>query len=203
MLQPDGCAVVVIDVKNEGMGPEGSLARAHNDVWAMVALRPRVACFVESAREFGVNVMHVQTITLGDGRSDSPSWFRAKGTIVNEAGFFLEGTWGAEICEEVAPRPGEPVIVKHRSSAFVGTNLDPLLRANGVQTVIVVGEQTPGCIEATYRHAAYYDYYNVLAEDCVPAFDQEQHEASLLIQRRRHDVTSAARILQTWTEAPG
>src|SRR5438105_14341123 len=124
MLQPEGCAVLVIDVQNDAMRPEGKLATAHNDVSAMVALLPRVASFVESAREFGVNVMHVQTITLGDGRSDSPAWLRAKDTIVNEAGFFLEGTWGAEICEEVAPRPGEPVIVKHRSSAFAGTNLD-------------------------------------------------------------------------------
>ncbi len=203
VLQPDACAVVVVDVQNDAMRPEGKLAKAHNDVSAMVAVLPRVAAFVNGAREHGVKVMHVQTITLRDGQSDSPSWFRAKGTIVNEPGFFLEGTWGSEICEEVAPRSGEPVIVKHRSSAFVGTNLDLLLKANGVRTVVVVGEQTPGCIEATYRHAAYYDYYNVLAEDCVAAFDQAQHEASLLIQRRRHDVTTAARILQVWAEARG
>lgn len=201
VLQPDGSAVVVVDVQNDAMRPEGKLARAHNDVSAMVAVLPRIAAFVSSARELGVKVFHVQTITLPDGQSDSPSWFRAKGTIVNEPGFFLEGTWGAEICEEVAPRQGEPVVVKHRSSAFVGTNLDLLLKAGGVRTVVVVGEQTPGCIEATYRHAAYYDYYNVLAEDCVAAFDQGQHDASLLIQRRRHDVTTAARILQAWSEA--
>ena len=203
VLQPAGCAVLAIDVQNDAMRPEGKLAKAHNDVSAMVALLPRVSAFVHRARELDVKVMHVQTITLRDGRSDSPSWFRAKGTIVNEPGFFLEGTWGAEICEEVAPRAGEPVIVKHRSSAFVGTDLDLLLRAAGVRTVIVVGEQTPGCVEATYRHAACHDYYNVLPEDCVAAFDQAQHEASLLIQRRRHDVTTAAHILKVWAEARG
>lgn len=203
VLQPGGCAVVVVDVQNDAMRPEGKLARAHNDVSAMVAVLPRVASFLDAARDFGVKVIHVQTITLPDGQSDSPSWFRAKGTIVNEPGFFMAGTWGAEICEEVAPRAGEPVIVKHRSSAFVGTNLDLLLRSNGVRTVIVVGEQTPGCIEATYRHAAYFDYYNVLAEDCVAAFDQAQHEASLLVQRRRHDVTTSERILQAWAQAAG
>jgi nicotinamidase-related amidase len=203
VLRPDGCAVVVVDVQNDAMRPEGKLARAHNDVSAMVAVLPRVARFVNAARDRGVKVMHVKTLTLPDGHSDSPSWFRAKGTIVNEPGFFLEGTWGAEICEEVAPRRGEPVIVKHRSSAFVGTNLDLLLKAAGVRTVVVVGEQTPGCIEATFRHAAYHDYYNVLAEDCVAAFDQAQHEASLLIQRRRHDVTTSDRIVGAWTEARG
>ena len=38
--------------------------------------------------------------------------------------------------------------------------------------------QTPGCVEATFRDAAYHDYYNVLAEDCVAAYRQEEHEAS-------------------------
>lgn len=203
VLAPDGCAVVVVDVQNDAMRPEGKLAQAHNDVSAMIEVLPRCAAFVRSARELAVKVIHVQTLTLADARSDSPSWLRAKGTIVNETGFFLEGTWGSEICEEVAPASGEPVVVKHRSSAFVGTNMNLLLRARDVRTVIVIGEQTPGCIEATYRHAAYYDYYNVLAEDCVAAFDQAQHEASLLIQRRRHDVTTSDRILSIWAGARG
>ena len=76
-----------------------------------------------------------------------------------------------------------------------GTDLDLILRAAGIETVVVIGEQTPGCVEATFRDAAYHDYYNVLVEDCVAAFDEEQHEASLLVQRRRHDVCTAEQVL--------
>ena len=115
-----------------------------------------------------------------------------------QSDFFLQGTWGAEFSPEVAPEPGEPVVTKHRSSAFRNTDLDMILRSNGIETVVVIGEQTPGCIEATYRDAAYHDYYNVLIEDCVAAFDPEQHEASLLIQRRRHDVCSAEQTFTIW-----
>jgi nicotinamidase-related amidase len=201
VLEPSGCAVVVVDVQNDAMRPEGKLARAQNDISGMLEILPRCATFVREARSLGVRVFHVKTVTLREGRSDSPSWLRAKGTIVNETGFFLEGTWGAEICEEVRPAGDEPVIVKHRSSAFVGTNLDLLLKASGVRTVVAIGEQTPGCIEATYRDAAYHDFYNVLAEDCVAAFDRAQHEASLLIQRRRHDVATSERILSIWRDA--
>jgi nicotinamidase-related amidase len=68
----------------------------------------------------------------------------------------------------------------------------------GVETVVVIGEQTPGCVEATFRDAAYHDYYNVLVEDCVAAYDPEQHEASLLIQRRRHDVCVADDVFAVW-----
>jgi nicotinamidase-related amidase len=201
VLEPDGCAVVVVDVQNDAMRPEGKLAKAQNDISGMLEILPRCAAFIREARNLGVKVFHVKTLTLPKGRSDSASWLRAKGTMVNETGFFLEGTWGAEICDEVRPAGDEPVIVKHRSSAFVGTNLDLLLKANGVRTVVVIGEQTPGCIEATYRDAAYNDFYNVLAEDCVAAFDQAQHDASLLIQRRRHDVATSARILSIWRDA--
>jgi nicotinamidase-related amidase len=203
ILDPDGCAVVVIDLQNDMMRPEGKIAQAGNDMAGMYRILPRCAAFIEEARRVGVPVIHIQTITLGDGRSDSPSWLRAKGAMVNSAEFCLEGTWGAEICEEVAPLPGETVVVKHRSSAFRGTDLDLVLKAADIRTVVVIGEQTPGCVEATFRDAAYHDYYNVLVEDCVAAFDEEQHEASLLIQRRRHDVCTAETVVAIWRKARG
>ena len=92
--------------------------------------------------------------------------------MVRTGDFCLEGTWGAEISNEVAPLPARLVVTKHRSSAFRGTDLDLLLRSRGIETVVVIGEQTPGCVEATFRDAAYHDYYNVLVEDCVAAFDR-------------------------------
>ena len=185
------------------MHPDGKIAKAGNDISGMLEILPRCAAFLDEARSLGVLVVHVQTITLREGRSDSPSWLRAKGAIVNEGEFFLDGTWGAEFSPEVAPLPGEPVVTKHRSSAFRSTDLDLILRGNGVETVVVIGEQTPGCIEATYRDAAYHDYYNVLVEDCVAAFDREQHEASLLVLRRRHDVCLAEEVLSVWRRPRG
>ncbi len=202
VLEPDGCAVLVIDLQNDLVKLEGKLAQAGNDVSGMLRILPRCAAFIEESRALDVPVIHIQTITLPEGRSDSPSWLRAKGTIVG-SDFCLEGTWGAEICEEVAPLPGEVVITKRRSSAFHGTDLDLVLRTLGVRTVVVIGEQTPGCVEATYRDAAYHDYYNVLVEDCVAAYDQAQHEASLLIQRARHDVCTTDEVLVIWRRARG
>ena len=201
VLQPDGCAVLIIDMQNDAVRPEGKFAKAGNDVTPMLEILPRCAAFIQVARSLGIPVIHIQVLTLPEGRSDSPSWLRAKGGIVGETEYCLEGTWGAEICEEVAPLPGEIVITKYRSSAFVGTNLDQVLRTNGVRTVVIIGEQTPGCIEATYRDAAYHDYYNVIIEDCVAAYDRELHEASLKVQRARHDVCTAEEALSIWRRA--
>jgi nicotinamidase-related amidase len=201
VLDPDRCALLVIDLQNDFMRPEGKIAQAGNDISALEAILPKCAEFLAHARRLGVFVIHVQVTTLPNGRSDSPAMLRAKQLISKSVDFAMEGTWGAEICEECAPLPGEPVVTKHRSSAFTGTNLDMILRSNGVQTVVVIGEQTPGCIEATYRDASYHDYYNVLVEDLVAAYRQDLHEASLLIQKARHDVCTSAEVLDIWQRA--
>lgn len=202
VLDPSICAVVSVDMQNDAMHPDGLIAKAGNDISGMLEILPHCQHFLDQARELDVLVVHIETITLADGKSDSPSWLRAKGSMLN-SDFFIEGTWGAQFSPEVAPLPGEPVVRKHRSSAFHETDLDLILRANGIETVVVIGEQTPGCVEATYRDAAYHDYYNVLIEDCVAAFDSEQHEASLLVQRRRHDVCLAREAIAIWRRHRG
>jgi nicotinamidase-related amidase len=201
VLNPDWCAILPIDLQNDFMDPEGSVAKVGGNVGPMQALLPRVVSFMDRARELGVPIIHVRIVDLPDGASDSPSWLRAKGLISGVSSFAVEGTWGAEFCKGCAPRPGELVVTKHRSSAFVGTNLDALLRANDIKTVVVIGEQTPGCVEATYRDAAYYDYYNVLIEDLVAAREDDLHEASIRIQKARHDVCTAAEALGIWETA--
>ncbi len=198
VLDPDRCAVLVIDMQNDMVDPAGRIAKAGLDMSGMYRILPRCAEFIENARALDVPVVHIQTVTMPGGASDSASWIRAKGVMVREEEFCLEGTWGAEICNEVTPLADELVVTKHRSSAFHGTDLDLLLRSRGIETVVVIGEQTPGCVEATFRDAAYHDYYNVLVEDCVAAFDQEQHDASILIQRRRHDVCTAKDVFDIW-----
>jgi nicotinamidase-related amidase len=82
------------------------------------------------------------------------------------------------------PRADEPVIVKHRYSAFRDTGLDVLLRANGIRTIIVGGVTTNCCVESTVREAAMHDFYVVVAEDCVAVKDRiaDLHAASLTAQ---------------------
>jgi nicotinamidase-related amidase len=199
ILAPQHTAVLVIDMQNDAVLPEGKFALAGNDISGMLEILPRCADFITAARRAGVRVVHVRTITLRNGNSDSPSWLRTKANITGETQWFLEDTWGAEFCAGCEPLKGEAIVTKHRSSAFLNTDLDQILRNNEIKTVVVIGEQTPGCVEATYREAAYRDYYNVLVEDCVAAYDPAQHEASLLIQRARHDVCRSEQVLQIWS----
>ena len=96
-------------------------------------------------------------------------------------GCTLEGTWGAELHDRVRPvdRPREFVVDKHRYSGFAGTRLDLLLRSHGVQTVVVCGFATSGCVESTVRDAFFADHYVVLAEDACADYAAERHRASV------------------------
>ena len=79
-----------------------------------------------------------------------------------------------------------------------GTNLDMLLRSNAIETVVVTGCTTEGCVESTARDALFNDYYVVLPEDCVASDDSRQHEASLFLMCHRFDVVSSDDILPIW-----
>ena len=94
-----------------------------------------------------------------------------------------------------------PVVRKHRSSAFWGTDLEMLLRSNGIKTVVIGGCTTEGCVESTARDALFNDLYVVIAVDCVASDDREQHDASLLLMRHRFDMATADEIASVWATA--
>jgi ureidoacrylate peracid hydrolase len=113
----------------------------------------------------------------------------------------LEGTWGAEFYK-VAPEPDDDVITKHRYSAFIGTDLDPLLRAQGVENLIFTGVTTNVCVESTARHAYMLDYHVVVVSDCTASYHAGPHEATLdNIRRAFGRVVEAAEIVDVWRQA--
>jgi nicotinamidase-related amidase len=115
--------------------------------------------------------------------------------------YSVEGTPGHDFVEELTPRAGELVVRKYRSSAFWGTDLELLLRSNGIKTVVIGGCTTEGCVESTARDAMFNDLYVVIAVDCVASDDREQHEASLLLMRHRFDMATADEIAAVWSAA--
>jgi nicotinamidase-related amidase len=85
----------------------------------------------------------------------------------------------AEIPPELAPRPHEPVIVKTKPSAFFGTPLHSMLTFDHVDTLIVTGMVTSGCIRATVDDAFSHDYRVVIPTECVADRAQIPHEVNL------------------------
>jgi nicotinamidase-related amidase len=137
------------------------------------ALLGRTATLIEAARSAGMRLVYV-VVSFRPGYPEvSPA--HPTFAAVRESGRYIEGTPGTEVHPAVAPRPGEVVVTKHRVSAFAGTDLELILRANGAEALILAGIATSGVVLSTVRHAADADYRLVVVEDCCADRDAEVH----------------------------
>lgn len=100
----------------------------------------------------------------------------------------------------VQPLAGEVVVGKHRVNALYGTALDLILRANALDTLIILGYATSGVVLSTVRAAADLDYRLVVVEDCCADQDAEVHD--FLTQRlfpRQAEVVTSSDVIQALT----
>ena len=195
LVDPKRSALVVIDVQNEYAKKDGELRFPD-----MVENLRRV---VDEARRLGVLIIFVQDTLLPGRFSDSPAWIRhymlAQKTDDPESISVdaEEGSYGHRIIDEVKPLANELVVKKYRSSAFVGTGLDLLLRSNNIVNFIAAGLVTYGCVESTCRDAS-NDYFVVVLRDCVDATKKDLHEANLKVMEYRYDLVTSREVLDIW-----
>ncbi len=209
LVAPEHTALVLIDMQRDFVEADGLFGRLGIDVSAYASVRPAIARLRREAVAAGVLVVHVQNTALPHRMSDSPAQIRFNLRMHESARgdqpalrYTVPGTPGHEIIAELTPQDGELVVAKYRSSAFWATNLDLLLRSNGIRSVVLAGCTTEGCVESTARDAMFNDYYVVLAEDCVASDDQAQHEAAMLLMRHRFDLADTDAIAEAWAGTP-
>ncbi|MDQ0425897.1 cysteine hydrolase family protein [Cellulomonas iranensis] len=198
---PGTAAVVVVDVQNDFCDPAGACAQRGSDVAGAVAMVPRLERFLDAARAAGVLVVFIQT--THDATTNSPAWLARRGDPVPGAptpvATCATGTWGADFYR-VAPQPGEPVVVKHRYSAFAGTNLDVVLRSAGVDSLLLTGVSTNVCVESTLRDGLFAEYRVTLVEDCAASFEAEAHAATVAnVEQYFGVVATSEEIGATWS----
>src|SRR5919106_6316725 len=98
-----------------------------------------------------------------------------------DSGEVLPADPAALIHPSVLPQEGEPVIAKHRTSAFSGSAFEMILRAHNIETLILMGHATSGVILSTVRLAADLDYHLIVVEDGCADRDPEVH--TLLMEK--------------------
>ena len=210
IADPESTALCIIDMQNDCCAVGGSAHEAGADMSMYEATIPRIAAFAGTCRELGVPVINVRILTLPDGKSDSAAWMRLRlranksYSADNEGAwsFTVADTWGAEFVSGLEPAPGDFLVTKFRSSAFHNTDLDLILRSNGVKTVIVAGCTTEGCVESTVRDLCFYDYFGVVLSDCVGSDVRELHEASMLVMGAyRADIATSDEVAVAWQVA--
>jgi maleamate amidohydrolase len=189
-------AVLVIDVQNYMVGPpKGSLhaypaACGEPAQLAVARLRPLLA----AAREGGVPIIYTR-FELRRDSSDIGVYGRKRDLLATE-GWCLEGSEGAEIPPDVAPDPGDLVLVKKKPSAFFGTPLLSVLVDRGVDTVIVTGGSTSNCVRATVVDSASYNFRTLVVSDCVFDRFRISHLVSLFdLDRQYADVVESQSVI--------
>lgn len=194
-------AVLSIDMVNDFIDVRGKTAlRASRPLdHARAAIQP-LAQLLASARSADVLVVHLQHTTMPDGSSSSGPWVdaRSRATFSVED-VCMDGTWGQDVIEELAPQPSDLRVKKYRYSGFAGTRLDALLRSRGIRTVVCAGVSTNACVEATAREAFSHEYYVVYAEDACGSWSPQLHAATIETARHRYaTVCEVADLTEIW-----
>ena len=144
-----------------------------------------------AARAAGILVLHTK-VSFTENGVDGGHFFKKVGALKN----FVGETALGQIMPEVAPLPGEPVLVKQYASAFFGTSLQSTLSASQIDTLIITGVSTSGCIRATAVDTIQHGFIPLIPRESVGDRGDGPHEANLYdIQQKYGEVMSEASIV--------
>ncbi|HEY0791494.1 MAG TPA: cysteine hydrolase [Chthoniobacterales bacterium] len=208
-------AALVVDMQNDFAATGGMFERAGIDISVTRAAIGPTAQALAALRQAGVGVIYLKMGFRPDlsdlGPPDSPNRIKhlplAVGTTVTapdgrESRVLIRDTWSTDILDELKPHPGDAVLYKTRYSGFYGTDLDALLKARGIKSLVVTGATTCVCVDSTIRDAMFRDYACVLLEDCTgePLGNQStrsnQEAALLTIQTAFGWVSTSADLME-------
>jgi nicotinamidase-related amidase len=163
-------ALLIIDMQNDFV-LEGKPLR----VAGAGTVIPKIQAVLTEFRKRSLPVFHVLRVHRPDG-SDVEI---IRQELFNKHPFAVAGTRGAEVIDQLAPLEGEYILTKTRMSAFIGTELDLMLRTIGVTSMVVCGIQTPNCIRTTVFDGIAYNYPVILIDDATGAASDEVHRANI------------------------
>jgi ureidoacrylate peracid hydrolase len=203
-VDPTQSALVVVDMQNFDSAPGGEFDLLGVDTTHGRKVVEPIRRVLTAARAAGLTIVYTQNIIPKDRAKwpdeTSPWYWKSRRNLGKnpelERGMCIEGNWGAEIVDELAPQDRDLVIPKTCYSGFVRTDLDLMLRRRGIRYLFLSGIGTPTCVEATARDAYFYEYWPILLADCCGAIAAETHEQALFAIKRRYGwVTSSEAFL--------
>jgi len=198
-------ALVIVDMQNDFLHRDGNfshIAREHPeaniDMPFLIGTIPNVKRLLDAFRATGRPVVYLAHVLKPD-YSDAafPYWRVGIEPASGNRSHCVEGTWGAQIIDDLAPQEGEHLVVKKGFGGFSNTPLDTVLRNLGVSTCVVSGVTTCVCVSSTIRGGVEYNYRMILVSDAVAEVDRTTHEAELKTMARLFaDVSPADEVIE-------
>lgn len=188
-LDPDKSALLVIDMQKFFLDPASPTFTCGGP-----PIIPNVASLIKSFRSAGRPVIYTRHVHHPDGiDAGIMKWWWD--------GMCKEGSPESEVADDISPLPGEKQVLKHRYSAFYNTDLETVLRCQGITDLVVTGIMTNMCCESTARDAYFRDYRVFFLADATGSVTEEMHKASLLnLAFGFAYVTTAADILKSFNK---
>ena len=177
-LDPSRCALIIQDMQNDVVMEGGAFADSgspqHCREQNAIENARRLA---EHCRRAGVPVIHVWFEIDNGGKGMTLNAPLFEGAM--QANAMVKGTWGAQPVPGLEAQPGDHVVSKMRMSAWEGTNLETILKAEGRDTIIETGAWTNMSIEHTARTGADKGYIMIIPEDACSTMNADWHRASI------------------------
>ena len=157
--------LLIIDMENENVHPEGALYIGK----PVRRIIPKIAELRRKVRQAGGRVVHTQSVRAPDA---------LEFTVFKNTLRKLEGSWGAELIDELKPAAGEPLVVKRTHDCFYRTEMDALLERlgmmSGQSSVIVTGISTRNCVQSAVMAFSVRDYRVYVPMDCTAQKDEKE-----------------------------
>ena len=177
MIRPAETALIIVDMQNAYASPGGYLDLAGFDISGAPAAIEKIGEAAAAARAAGMPVIFLQNGWDADyveaGGPGSPNWHKSNALKTMRrkpelrGKLLAKGGWDYELVEALPPQPGDIVVAKPRYSAFFNTNLDSMLRARGIRSLVFTGIATNVCVESTLRDGFFLEYFGVVLHDAT------------------------------------
>jgi nicotinamidase-related amidase len=180
-VDPNTTAVVLIEYQNDFTSEGGALHDAVKGVMGETGMMDNTRRVVDEARRAGATIVHAP-ISFAPGYGELGPSEKVFGILkgVVDSGAFVKGSWGAEICDQMAPQEGDIVVEGKRGlDTFATTNIDFVLRSREISTVVLGGFLTNCCVESTMRTAYEKGYDVITLTDCTAATSPEEQSAAI------------------------
>ncbi len=202
ILNPDLSALIVVDMQNDFVAPNGKSAVLNEDISTMQAIIPRIVAVTNLfyAKKRPV----IRTITYEDpelrniASLDRYLWFE-KNDRENQV-VCLKGSWGAELF--MPAQDGDIIVEKERISAYVDGKLREVLLLQDVKTVVIVGVKTQRCVARLVQdlYDNEPDLHVVVLEDCVASDNNALHESMITEMKMFYPpVITSDELIAAWS----
>ena len=183
-------ALLIVDLQNDFLHPQGAYGRAGQTAEAIAALPGRVKPLADAMRAAGGWIVSTQ-FTLVPAKGGEPfisEHLRELRPFLGK-GDFEPGAWGHRLVDEL--QPADLTLEKVAYSAFYQTRLEWVLKRADIETLMVCGIVTNGGVASTVRDAHVRDFHTIVVGDCCAAFSSEAHDTAL------RDLSTVSQVMNT------